>query len=582
MHTPPASHPESPAPSRSDSRWLLLFGGCMILAGGVIWLAYPPAVRSFKTWQIQRRLAPLEEHLDKQQWAAAAGVLHEARKLAPGDPAVLRASLDFLVRRGKHGDPRGTISLVQRLLQIGQATSADIALLGKMHLMLGERTKAQEAHDLLSEAGRRTRQGRELLADLLQLQGEHQRAATVRREALKEHRDDPEALRQLAVLDLQDSSAERRDAMRARLWELARATGPNRPVAVDLLAQTGRLTVPQAEELRAIMAHNPGEDALRLRVISAQMRLSPHLRENLLNAEIQTWKNRPPAQSRTLIAWLAAEREHPRILRLVPPALAAKFTDLLPFYVDALRHGGQWQELATFLTSGKIDPAFPSSQKLIWRTEAQAKLDADPARARQMLGRLIEEAGRGENFSLTVRTAELAERLGQWDLAQRYFGFAGAKHALSRPLMLAKVYEMADLQHDGAAMLTACTELAALTPDNPTVLRQKLYLQALLGMELETAPSRMRQLAKPASTKDTDLQLLITALLAYRRGEMQDINETLAQITDPSALPVGARAVCAGLLKLSGGDPAVVFRMLEKLPPGLLIPEERKFAQRAW
>jgi len=40
--------------------------------------------------------------------------------------------------------------------------------------------------------------------------------------------------------------------------------------------------------------------------------------------------------------------------------------------------------------------------------------------------------------------------------------------------------------------------------------------------------------------------------------------------------------VYAGLLKVSGGDPAAAYRLLEKVSPALLLPEERRFAQRGW
>lgn len=582
MHTPPESDLQNSAPPRSDLRWLLLFCSAMLLAGAVIWLGYPHAVRLYKDWRTHRTLAPFQEHLDKQQWAAAAAVLREARRLAPGDAAVVRASLDFIARRGQNSDPRGTIGLVQQLVQVGKATPADLALMGKMHLMLNEQTKAQKAYDRLTGADRQTREAQELLADILDFQGEHERAAAVRREALKDHLDEPGTLRQLAILDLQDSSSDRRNAMRSRLWDLARGAGPTRLVAVDLLAQTGTLTAPQAEELRGIVVAAKGDDAARLRVISAQMRISPQLRESLINEELQTWKKRPPAQTTPLIAWLAAEGEHRRILGLVPPALAAKFTDLLPFYVNALRHEEKWPELASYLTTGKIDPAFSKSQIFIWQTEARARLDGDPAPPRQMMERLMEEAGRGEDFPLTVKTAELAEHLGQWDLARRYYGFAAEKNALGRPSMLVKVYEMADHEHDGPGMLAACSELVALNPENLSALRQKLYLQALLGMELETSQPRMSQTGKPRSPKDTDQQLLTDALFAFRRGEMPAVREAVVKIADPTVLPVGHRAVYGGLLKVSGGDPAAVYRILEKLPPALLLPEEKKFAQRAW
>ncbi|MGV3664244.1 MAG: tetratricopeptide repeat protein [Prosthecobacter sp.] len=573
--------------ARAELRRVLLAFAVMVLVGVAAWLAYPLAARLYKSWRIHQQLSTLRGSLERREWAAAAGALREARKMAPEDPAVVRASLDFLqLRGGWERDTRGAITLVQQLQKAGAATPADLALLGRMHVLQGRTAEGQALYDQLSAEARQARPARELQADILQAQGQEQRAAEVRRGILAELPDDPASLRQLAALDMSGSPA-RREAMRERLWQLARTEGPVRLTAVDLLGRDKSLTTPQVEELHKIIAAAPSadpaeRDAAHLQVLSGQMRISPQLREELITQELVAWKDRPPAQVRPLIQWLSREGEHDRILRVLPPALAAKFTDLLPLYVEALRRTKQWEKLDAFLTKGGIDTAFPNAQKMLWQAEVRAKLDAEPSRARQMLARLLEEAGRGDNAPLTLQVGEMAEQLGQWDLAQRCFAACADKHPPFRPIMLAKVYEMADHQHDGPAMLEACTALVALKPENPALLEQRLYLQLLLGIALETAEQQLASLPPAKGPARASQRHLMRALLAFRQGRPDLVQEPLPKVLDPATLPAGQRAVYAGLLKASGGDPAVVFRLLEKISPALLLPEEKKFAQRAW
>lgn len=565
---------------------MLLAFAALVLAGVVAWLAWPMASRLHKSWSVHRQLSTLRDDLEKQKWAAAAGALRQARKMAPEDPAVVRASLDFLeLRGGWERDPRGTITLIQQLQNAGTATTADLALLGRMHVMQGRTAEGQAIHAQLSPEAQQSRPARELRADILQAQGQEQHATEVRRQLLAERADsDPASLRQLATLDMAGSAAQR-ETMRARLWRLAHAAGPCRLAAVEHLARDKQLTPPQVEELHQILAITTASqkerDEARLQVLSGQMRASPQSREEVITQELVAWKDRPPALVRPLIQWLSREGEHGRILRVLPPALAAKFTDLLPPYVDALRRTSQWERLDTFLATGGIDPAFSPTQKLLWQAEARAALDAEPTRARQMLARLLEEAGRGSNFPLTLQVGELAERLGQWDLAQRCFAVCAEKHPPFRAVMLAKVYQMADHQHDGPAMLDACTALVALKPENPVLREQKLYLQILLGIDMETAQQQIASLPTTQEPARTGLQHLLRALLAYRRGLSNEVRQALPKIQDPTVLPAGQRAVYAGLLQATGGDAAAVFSLLEKISPALLLPEEKRFAQRA-
>jgi len=588
MSMPPVNSQTTNAPVRRSSRtrrdrWrLILFTTVLAASGAACWFGYPHVTPMTKQWLARRLLPELRQKIKERNLQQAAATLRDARRWAPDDPEVLHATLEFITSFS--GDPRGCISLVRRLQDIGAATQDDLVLLGKMHARLGEIAKAREIYDQLPPAILQQQNGLELQADLLKAAGNDKDANTVRRSALQNAVDDPASLRQLAVLDLASYDPARRKAMSERLWQISRTDSPVSLTAIELLSKIKELAVPQCDELFRLVEAAPAADsrreATRFSVLSARLRLSPQLRAELIDQEIMRWKDRSPAQTLPLMTWLANEREYPRILRMVPAQTAAHYPDLLPAYVDALRGTGKWQELNTFITTGGIDPAFPVQKIRLWQVEAQRHLQPDPERSRQMLLRIYEEAGRGDDPTTTLAAGSLAEQLNQWDLAEKCYAAVIAKHASARQTILPKLYQMADYQKDGPSMLSVSVQLLALKPESPQLLSQKLYLQLLLGIDLELAQAQLQSVLQNAAER-TDLMHLLQALAAYREGQLQSVQTPLNQVAHPEAFAVGVRTVYAALLKFTVGDAGKVYRLVERISPALLLPEEKSFLQRA-
>jgi len=561
-----------------------MFFAFMLVFGLACWFAFPHVVQFTKQWLARRHLPTLRQHIKEENWQQASAALRDARRWAADDSAVIHAALEFVSAIG--GDPRSTISLVRQLEETGAATSADLALMGKMHLNLGETDKAKAIYAQLPPSAHEQRPSLELHAGILQADGFLEQATAARRAALLLSPDDPGSLRQLARMDLSSANPAIRSAMRERLWRLARSPGTTISLtAIELLAGGNELTVPQANELSQLVETSlttpDRREAVRFTVLSARLRLSPHLRTDFIDQEIARWKNRPPAQTTPLVAWLVEEREYACVLRMVPAKTAAIYTDLLPHYVNALRGEQQWQELRTFLASGGIDSSFPAQRRRLWQAEVQAHLQPDLDQTRQTLARIYEEAGRGENLATTLQAANLAEQLSQWDLAQKYYAAVANKHAHTRQIMPAKIYQMAESQRDGPGMLDACTQWLVAQPDNLLLLTQKLYLQFLLGIELETAWQQLQNISPPEALSHPDRLYVCHALSAYRHGQLDSVHDALSHVTKPAALPAGERTVYAALLKLTGGAVGTAFRLVERVPPSLLLPEEEVFLRRA-
>jgi len=580
-HPPPDGSAHIPK-TGNELRTFLFFLVTMLLLGAVVWLSVPRILPVVKGWLASRHVAELEKHTRAQNWQEAARAMQDARRWAPDAPAVLRACVRFL--DALDGDPHAALSLARELQQNGAATPEDLALLGKTHIRLGDPAKARAVFTQIPTQGRQGYHALLLHAALLAADGRNSEADNLRRAAYASDLDTPANLLRLAALDLRTSDPARRRAVRERLWQAARNKNDLALPAIELLASTEDLTAPQAADLLQMVETQPASgktDFYRFKVLSAQMRISPYLREDVLQAETLRWSSRKPGELAPFAAWLVAEGEHARLLRILPAKTTTAFTDLLPYHVSAFRAEGKWNELQQMLKSVESEPALPVQKLRLWQAEAHAHLDKDPSRTRQLLALIFEDAKRGGDLDITLDAATLAEHLNLWDIAENFYQALAVKHPRTRPSLLPKIQQMAEYQHDGEGMLNACSSLLELKPDSIPFLLRKLYLQMLLGTQIELAHQSLQNVAITGSVERVDQIHLLRALSAYRQGLFDELRDTLPRISKPENFPPGQRAVFAALLKLSGGDAGHVFRLIERVPAPILLPEEKTFLQRA-
>ena len=570
-------------PDRFRKFRILLFIAFMAALGVSVFLVFPHAQPAVKSWLAHRYLPAMQQAVKERDWSAAMNAMNAARRWAPEDPEVLRSCIRFFSEAG--GDPRTVISFVHQLQELDAATPEDLATKGRMHLLIDEAGKARELMQQMPTSAGQLPEVLTLRSQLLKADGKDSEAVEVGREALTQQEDTPENLLKLARFDLFSGTPDRRAHIRERLWQLARSDDDLALDAVALLASTPDLESPQAEELmRLVQSHDdksPKKIPCRLRVLSARMHVSPHLKNDILQDEIQRWVGSSPGQIGPLAAWLVAEGQYDRLLKIVPAETAATYTDLLPPYVATLRATERWQELDQLLKSKEFASGFSAQKRRLWTAEVQATLNKDIQGARQTLTRVFEEAGRGKNLTETLEAASLAEKFHIYDLAQRCYQAIIEQHPQAREQLLTKPYKMAEFQHDGSALLRACDDLLAVKPGNTEIQLQKLYLHVLIGTELEVVQQKLENLDPTGSDLRKDQIHLLRALSALRHGRPDLQAASVAQVSHPEALPAGQRAVFAAFLKRSGGDPGQVFRLIERISPVLLLPEEKVFLKRA-
>jgi hypothetical protein len=522
--------------------------------------------------------------MEREDWANAARALNDANRWAPHDPDVLRVAVGFVEKTG--AEPRTMIRFLSQLDEKGLLTPGEISKYGRAYVNLPDIKKAHDTYDRFKEEQLTKRPALELLAAIQKAEGLAARSFLTQRQALLADPENPDAILELALLDARSGDPSLSGPARERLWPIARGGGEQAVPAIEFLAQHRLLTAQDANDLMVLVESikdTPKAEACRFQVISANIRLHPHERERIVNDELRRWNGRAAANLPPLLAWLVNEKEFERILRLVSDKTAASYSAILPHYVTALRGLNRWGEVKVFL-SGRLDPSFPGVQARIWLAEAESHLSDDPTTPRHLLNTVFDETGRGENMAAALKSAEMAEFLGYWDLSRRFYEGVARKHAGAAQNMYLKVYEMAQKETNGAAMLRSSEELLRLKPTDVVYLDRASYLRLILGTDIEIA---LRDLN---ATKDTPAHHItpdrhvalafLRALAAYREARYNDIAPELARVKSSDTFPAGARAVYAGLLAITGNQSGA-YQIAEKVPLNLLLPEERRFLARA-
>lgn len=584
MSTTPDNRPADTAEEETSSRVLLWSVIGLVLIAILWWMYFDGITASVKGWWGRRYIPEVRRYMEVEDWRNAAQALNNANRWAPQDVEVLRVAVEFVEKTGS--EPRTMIRFLSQLDEKGSLTPEEMSKLGRAYVNLPDVKKAHDTYDRFKPEQLTKRPALELLATIQKAEGLSARSFLTQRQALLADPENPDAVLDLALLDARSGDPSLSGPARERLWPIARSGGDQAVPAIEFLAQHRQLTAQDASDLMILadsIKDKPKAEVCRFAVLSANLRLHPHEREQIVNQELRRWNGRAAAHLPPLLEWLVKEKEFERLLRLVSDRTAASYSAILPHYVTALRGLGRWGDVKVLL-SGRLDPSFPGVQARIWLAEAESRLSDDPATPRHLLTSVFDETGRGENMAAALKSAEMAEHLGHWDLSRRFFEGVAKKHAGAAQSMYLKVYEMAQKETNGAAMLRSSEELLRLKPTDVVFLDRASYLRLILGTDIEIAVKDLNAAkALPAHriTPDRHVALaFLRALAAYREARYSEIAPELARVKSYDTFPAGARAVYAGLLAITGNHSGA-FQIAEKIPATLLLPEERRFLARA-
>lgn len=569
---------------------LLLWSFLALTAFAVVWWFFFDSLASgVKSWWGRRHIPEVVRYVEAEDWMNAARHLNDATRWAPEDPEVIRTAIMFVEKTGE--EPRSMIRFLGKLDEQGILTPEELSKLGKAHVGLPDLKLAHDTYDRFKGDQAAKRPALELLSVIQKAEGLAARSFLTQRQALMADSENPQSVLDLALLDARSGDPSLSGPARERLWPIARGGTEQAIPAIEFLAQHRQLTAQEAEDLLELVQGLKEEkddkaskaENARFEVLSAIIRLHPHERDEIVNQEIRRWDRKPAANLPPLMAWLVKEQQFERVLRMISDKTASSYTALLPHYVGALRGLNQWGPLKALLT-GRVDAAFPSAQLRIWQAEAESHLTDDSTTPRHLLTTVFDQTGRGEHAEAAMRAAEMAEHLGYWDLSRRFYEGVAARHIGASMSMYLKVYEMAQKETNGDAMLRSSQQLMKLKPTDVVYLDRANYLRLVLGTDIEIAVKTINEAASVPAHHITPDRLValafLRALAAYRQGHVDQIAPALAQVKNVDTFPPGARAVFAGLLAISGNTSSA-YQVAEKVPSTLLLPEERRFLARA-
>ena len=566
-----------PGPQERGSRfWGLLIGSAVVmivvLALGGRALYQEGRVR-FARYQATQCL----KHIESKDWPKAMQTLASANRFGNEDPKILRTNLTFLTLT--NNEPRSLIYILNRLIAAGQTEPNDVLILGRSHIALGEVQEARVLYAALSPAEKEMRPGLELLAQILRAEGRPNEAQDTLRRALLSTPDDTEAKFRLALLDYENAFPEIQNRARAIMWELVSNHGKISLAAITFLSRDKNLTALEADRLlSAANAHPEAGPQHRLEILSAIIRLSPHRREEILDTEVARHEGESLPNMTAIIGWLAREKQHTRILKLVPLQVATQSKEIFPYFAQALGEEGRWADLRHLLT-GTDNLPVAHARVQVWLAQAAIKLSpSDRSTPRQHLENAVEAAIATKDYASLAAAAQVSEEQGLYELAIRCYDRIATDNAEREVDMLEKIYELTLRMRDTARLLQISEKLSRLLPTSGIYRDRVHYLDLLIGYRLEKVSQAIETRDEESLIEGQTTRLptaFLLALTAHRFRDAAAVETHLPAIAvDMSHLSPGQRAVVAGLLR-SVGREADAFRLSESISDTLLLPEER-------
>lgn len=518
-----------------------------------------------------------ETAMAQQEWMRAAEHLREAREMQGDAPEVLRAQANFLL--GTRMDPVLLEQTLEILIEKGADRPEDHLELVRLRLAMGETQSARSAFDALSESARQSPGGLKLLAALQVVEGRGTDANRTIRQAFDADTQDPKSGLRLALLNSQNTFPEIQKKARQQLWEYAKRDDSVGMEALGYLINQKDLTLEQVEALKALVDEHPdARDRHRFIVLSALIKLDPTRAEDYYDTEMSRYEGQGSEELVPLLGWLAREKQHTRILRLVPIDVASKSRRVFPIVVQALIEDGRWADLKAMLED-TLELPVPKPVADLWMAEAFSHLEPDLIQAAQRVRSTFETAKTDKNESLMIAAARIAERIELRELTLEIYDELAKLNPKMKAPMMAMAMEQGREKRDGEVMLGAAKRLHAARPENRLQADEMDFLRLVLGEEIELVDlSEAARTARDGG--DSDRASLLAALMAYRLWLPEEMMTHLDQVKDVQSMDPGWRAVYAGLMA-EADRPARAFEIGEKVPDRLLIDEEKHFLNLA-
>jgi hypothetical protein len=464
----------------------------------------------------------------------------------------------------------------RQIVASGEATLEERVKMAICHLAQRQQDEARAILDSFSPQDREGRHGLELQAYLKRAEGRPNEAVELLRRAWTLASDDPESRLKLAAMNLKNPFREIQEQANATLWEMASRQDEFALAAMEILARDTRLPESRAGQLLELAKEHPFMSVgRRLQVVSAIIQSVPERKGALIDAEGARFEGQPMEVRMEYLRWLATTGGHERFLEEVPREKAMLMRELFPLYAEALAGAERWEELKGVLAEAGGMPMNPATKALLQARVAEGT--GEPVNiVRGYFQEACRHAAATRDYRGLLRSAGFAEAAGFGEIALEAYRTAG--EASSDPAVMERVLAMETGRQNAAAVLETVEKLLELQPMSKEHGAKVLYLKLLLGEELEITAQRTQELLSE-DRLEADAAGFLEGLAAYRAIDLERMKAVLAQVEE-DGLPVGQRAVLAGLLGIAG-ETARAFAIAERISPLLLLAEEEVFLRQA-
>lgn len=376
--------------------------------------------------------------------------------------------------------------------------------------------------------------------------GDLPKAIEFARAAVKPTPTDEAARFTLADLLAASVDSPQRSEARQILWEMAGTEGPFRAAALRGLAAAPELSADERTRVLQMMDANPSPNIKEALLASdLRLQLHPHEADKILEQTTARWNSSETPQLNELARWLNLHEQPERVLSLFSVDRALEDNQLLLSRLDALASLQRWDEIESLLNRPNLtlDPSVLESFRARTAQEKNAGLDA--------------EVHWNHAISLAAKDAYKLRFVANF--AEQSHATAIALKAYDQlariPQQAATAYRaivrLSAANGDAAVQRSAAEKIAALAPADPNAADQLVYLNLLMGSDLDENFEKAKALAEKFPER---LSFRVTAALGYLRKH--DPGLALAQFKGPAdappiewqKTPPGWRAVYAATL----------------------------------
>ncbi|MEY2479951.1 MAG: hypothetical protein QOI04_878 [Verrucomicrobiota bacterium] len=542
----------------------IIFVVFFCVLGAVAIFAAKPAYHAMKAWRAQQIAAQGDAFFNAGKKNEAAAKYRAALQLDPFGYRPLKSAALFSSRNNR---PEA-VDLWEQVVRRPECTIADREEYAAALLQLGRMAVAEKIISELLKSNPDTKT-LDLAARYASRNGDEEKAVEFARLAATRAPQDDSVQFELAQVLAVSRDPELRAEARKNLWALAEKEGSLQRPAIEALAKAPELSPEEKERAIQALARLPSQTALEgLMASDLQLQLHPEQAEQIYEDASTRWARGETRDLVELSRWLNLHKQSERVLRLIPEDRALSNEDLLLSRMDAMANAARWDEIDALLVRPglSLEPAVAESFRARTAQERGSGLDADVHwnHAISLAGVDPFKLRFIANFAEQSHAGEVALRC--YDLLARIPGHA--------PFALGAMQRLTDLNGNTIAARSVAEKISNFAPDDPNARDQLVYLDLLLGRNIDNNFELAKKLAEQYPTR---LSYRVTAALAYLRKE--EAAPALKQFDGPpidwSRTPPAWAAVYAATL--AANDQTEQAReMAAKIPVEKLNREERE------